>query len=383
MTSDHRQTPAPASPTGPAPESRHVQLYDVARTAHFERALRSGVRTTILFEVRRYDFDERLAAAVGARRAGLWGAFWYALRHDIDVLETAEPLVARAAPRTLAAIIGTRLRHRLGRGPRAQIVAYAIENKNPWDGNQTLPLHARLKLRAQLALAPAVWRRLDRIAFGTSQSADLYTRTLGGSRRPLSATIPALPIAEQLTDGEVTRAPVVTFLGEFSQRKGFDLVRETWPEVAARHPDAELVLMGKGAGAADAEQLAAGMSSVRTLIDPPRDALFAQLQATKVLVLPSQPRPRWREQVGLPIVEALGRGCLIVTTSETGLAPWLSEHGHYVVTPPDDAVGLVDAVSQAISDPRTPDSVVADLPDVDGRAAAERWLLTPSAPERG
>ena len=61
MTSDRRRAPAPAPLAGPAPELRHVQMYDVARTAHFERALRSGVRTTILFEVRRYDFDEPLA----------------------------------------------------------------------------------------------------------------------------------------------------------------------------------------------------------------------------------------------------------------------------------------------------------------------------------
>ena len=256
MTSDHSQTPAPAPLVGPAPESRHVQLYDVARTAHFERALRSGVRTTILFEIRRYDFDERLAAAVGARRAGIWGAFWYALRHDIDVLETAEPLVARASSRTLAAIFGARLRHRLGRGPRAQIVAYAIENKNPWDGNRTLPVQARVKLRAQLALVPAVWRRLDRIAYGTSQSADLYARTFDHSRRhPVAETIPALPVAESGVGDDVARAPVVTFLGEFSQRKGFDLVCQTWAQVAERHPDAQLVLMGKGAGVPEAERL--------------------------------------------------------------------------------------------------------------------------------
>ena len=99
-------------------------------------------------------------------------------------------------------------------------------------------------------------------------------------------------------------------------------------------------------------------------------------------MLPSQPRPRWREQVGLPIVEGLGRGCLVVTTSETGLAEWLTAHGHYVVSPPDDAAAFSDALSRAIADTRSPMSVVADLPAVDGRAAAEAWMLTLREPGR-
>ncbi len=383
MTSDHRHAPAPSPLTGPAPELRHVQLYDVARTAHFERALRSGARTTILFEVRRYDFDEELAAAVGARRAGIWGAFQYALRHDIDVLEIAEPLVARAAPRSLAAIAGTRIRG-LFRRRRATVVAYAIENKDPWDGNATLPPHARLRLRMQLALTPAVWRRIDRIAYGTSQSAELYRRRFPDGRRehrPEEAVIPALPVAEKVSDAP--RGPVVTFLGELSERKGYDRVREAWPFVLGSHPGARLVLIGKGAGADDAVAFAEVTASVTTLIDPPRDRLFAELHASKVLVLPSQPRPRWREQVGLPIVEGLGRGCLIVTTSETGLAEWLRDHGHQVVSPPDDTAALAAALSRALDDPRTPSQVVADLPPVDGRAEAERWMIRMPSPARG
>jgi len=381
MTSDHTHAPASEPLAGPAPELRHVQMYDVARTAHFERALRSGVRTTILFEMKRYDFDEKLAAAVGARRVGVWGAFWYTLRHPIDVLEIAEPLVARAAPRTLAAILGARLRGLLRR-TRVRVVAYAIENKDPWDGHETLPAHAQIRLRAQLALTPAVWRSLDRIAYGTSQSSELYGRKFRSARRrPEEAVIPALPVAEPVPD--VARPAVVTFLGEFSERKGFDQVRAAWPAVARRHPDAELVLMGKGSGTPAAEEFAAGTASARTIIDPPRDRLFAQLESTKVLILPSQPRPRWREQVGLPIVEGLARGCVIVTTSETGLAPWLQENGHYVVARPHDTDALAEALSQALDDGRTAAQVTADLPDVDGRAEAERWMLIPPVRGRG
>lgn len=354
----------------------HVQLYDVARTAHFERIIRSGAGTTVLYSERRYDFDAALAARVGARRVGIAGAFWYTLRHDIDVLEVAEPLLVRAAPRSFAAICGARLRSRLRRTDLA-VVAYAIENKDPLDGIRTLPVRARLKLRAQHLFVRRVWRSLDRVAFGTSQAQQLSARLLGaGSSRTEQRLVPALPVAEDVTDAERTREPVITFLGEFSERKGFPHLLEAWPAVRKAVPAARLVLIGKGDGAVAAKELGATDTAVRVEIDPPRPLIFDLLRTTKVLALPSQPRPRWREQVGLPIVEGLGSGCLVVTSSETGLAEWLEAHGHAVVADPGDVDGLARAVIDSLRSTRTPGEVLADLPSRDGRAEAERWIVT-------
>lgn len=357
----------------------HVQLYDVARTAHFERIVRSGAPTTILYSQRRYDFDSALADRVGARRAGIVGVLWFALRHDIDVLEVAEPLLVRAAPRSLAAIIGVRVRSRIRR-TRTAVVTYAIENKNPLDGIATLRVRARLRLRAQRLFVRPVWRSLDRVAFGTSQAQQLYSRMLGIGRA-VERLIPALPVADPSVAESVPRAPVLTFLGEFSERKGFPHLMQAWPRVKAACPDALLTLVGKGAGADDARALAANDATVRVEIDPPRTEIFEILRHSKVLALPSQPRPRWREQVGLPIVEGLGTGCLIVTTSETGLAEWLGAHGHAVVDAPADVDGLAQALVAMLRSDRTPDDVLADLPESDGRAEAERWILAPAETE--
>lgn len=355
----------------------HVQLYDVARTAHFERILRSGAGTTVLYSQRRYDFDTGLAAKVGARRAGMAGAFWYALRHDIDVLEIAEPLLVRAAPRSFAAIVGARLRARIRRTDVA-VVTYAIENKDPKDGMAGLSLRARIKLRAQRLVVRSVWRALDRVAFGTSQAQDLYERLLG-SNRASRRLIPALPVADGTAQASRVREPIVTFLGEFSERKGFPHLLRAWPTVKTAEPDARLVLIGKGAGVEEARELASRDDAVTVEIDPPRGRIFKLLARSKIVALPSQPRPRWREQVGLPIVEALERGCLIVTTSETGLAAWLEEHGHAVVTDPADVEALADALILALQSERTPADVLDDLPDSDGRAEAERWIVSSSA----
>ncbi|MFP3393480.1 glycosyltransferase family 4 protein, partial [Brevibacillus sp. SIMBA_076] len=123
--------------------------------------------------------------------------------------------------------------------------------------------------------------------------------------------------------------PIAAFLGAFEERKGLPLLLAAWPLVRERRPDARLLVMGKGALEVLAREAVAIDASIELLVDPSRDTISGALAGAKALVLPSQRRPRWREQVGLPIVEGLAAGCVVVTTSETGLADWLTEEGHY------------------------------------------------------
>jgi len=92
-------------------------------------------------------------------------------------------------------------------------------------------------------------------------------------------------------------------------------------------------------------------------------------------VLLSQRTTNWREQVGLPIVEALAHGCAVVASDETGLADWLATHGHRCVSPSASEGELADVVVVAIKAERPVDSVLADLPAVDGRSRADAWLF--------
>lgn len=372
-------TSSAAIPSGTRPPSgaggdrrpRSLQLYDAVRTAHLER-IEDPERVTILYRQRRYDFDAALAARLDVRRAGVAGAFAWTLRNRVDVIEIAEPLVAEAAARSLAAILGDRLRAARSGGPRARVVAYAIESLPPAPPPAGAPLRSRLKRAVQSALIGGVWRATDRLALGTELALDVYRRRFRG-RWPEHRVIPALPTA-RLQPGEASpRAPIVVFLGDLSERKGFPQVVAAWPAVQARIAGARLAILGRGAGAGEAQALAARDAAVSVALEPSRDAIFAALAAAKVLVLPSRRTATWREQVGLPIVEGLSSGCLIVTTTETGLAPWLAEHGHAVVDP-DDADALSEAMAVALASDRAPDDVLADLPAVDGRRAADRWL---------
>jgi len=178
-----------------------------------------------------------------------------------------------------------------------------------------------------------------------------------------------------LIDG--TKVPGrLLFLGDLSQRKGFDSVLAAWTKVRNRAPDAVLTVVGRGALLDEARAAARADDRIRVIADPPRDVVHAELRRASVLVLPSRRQGAWREQVGLPIVEGLAHGCTVVTTDETGIADWLLRNGHGVI--PAGSVGelLAPVVAEAVHRPLEPGAVRASLPQQDSRLEADAWLFS-------
>lgn len=356
-----------------------ARLYEVVRTAHLERA-RELAPASIVYRRRRYDFDPSVAPGVELVQAEPMAAARLLVRSGVTALEVNEPLQLSSAIATLSTLLALDLRGRL-RGTRPLVVTYAIENLDPMSARPAR-LRSRLKLRAQRWAAGRVWRRLDRIVYGTTGARDLHARVLPLRPDLESTVIEALP-APMPARSEVVRDPLqIVFLGALVGRKGFPLLVDAWSTVLQREPRACLVILGSG----ELEPAAAALSdrhpSVTFHRDPARSVIFDTLAASRTLVLPSQPRPDWREQVGLPIVEGLAAGCLVVTTTETGIAGWLDEHGHRVVEPGDDAVALAEAILATIASTRTPEDVLADLPARDGRLAADTWLFRDAGGDR-
>lgn len=350
---------------------RVLKLYGVVRTAHLER-LGSHSSVTLLYRRRKYDFHHESAQGHDVRRAGALRALVWALQHPVDVIEISEPLIAREAARSLAAVLGNRIRAAVTGRPRARIVTYAISSIAPAREVAGLPLRARLRWRGQWLLVPLVWRQVDRVAFGTELAIAVYTAAVG-SRFPEHRYFAAVPAARGVGDADTPREPRLVFLGELSERKGLPQLLRSWPAVRERVPGATLTVLGKGKWESAVRSLAARDDAVTARIDPEREEIFSELSESKVLVLPSQPTLRWREQVGLPIVEGLSSGCLIVTTDQTGIAAWLADHGHTIVGAGPEA--LAPAIAAALESDRSPRSVLADLPPIDGRLSAEQWLL--------
>jgi glycosyltransferase involved in cell wall biosynthesis len=168
------------------------------------------------------------------------------------------------------------------------------------------------------------------------------------------------------------------FVGAFNERKGVLQLLETWPTVSARRPSARLRVLGKGPLRPVVEAAAAADPSIQVEVDPGRAAIHAALRRAKVAVLLSQPWRGWREQVGLPIVEALAHGCHVIATDQTGLADWLRAHGHTVVPASASTTVVADALVTALDSCRSAESVLEELPDRDGRLAADEWMFAAS-----
>lgn len=350
---------------------RRVRLYQTLRTAHLERAIELAP-ATILYRERRYDFDEDLAGRLDLVRAGPLRIAGLLLRHRIDEFEINEPLMRSSVRGTAAALAAVRLRDLLTRR-RTSVVTYAIDNLDTFAAPVS-GLRSRLRRTVDLLLTRLVWRSVDRIVFGTPGAREVYRSRLP-ARRAVQTTILALPRPCPTCPTQEADGHRVVFLGALSDRKGFPLVMAAWPGIRAEVGDAAITIIGKGPLEDRARAWAARESNVDLIVDPPRSTIHRELSRAAVLVLPSQPQPAWREQVGLPLTEALAHGVPVVTTSQTGLADWLVEHGHGVIPAPGTAAELAAAVIAQLTRGPSRSSVLDPLPARDGRLAADDWLF--------
>lgn len=358
---------------------RSARYYYVARTVHLER-LQSYEPAWFFYSKVRADFDPQAAAADPlVRRAGVLKIVAFVLTHDIRTLEVAEPLAVRIWPQLLLIHASMTFANRFKpRDRRVRIVSYAIENL---PADRKLAAQFRIPEKAARFLVRTIGGFLTRttstIVFGTQAAEEVYRSTMPDAfagPAPRTELVWALPTPLPPLEGGV-RNNVVVFLGTFEHRKGIHHLLRVWPTVLERRPDAKLLIMGKGADIEQVRSVTAGHDTVELLEDPARAVIFERLHGAKTLVLHSQPTALWKEQVGLPILEALGSGCEIVSSDETGIAGWLQENGHQVLPVAASDQALADAIVRALDSPRTPAQITRGLPTEDSRLSADRILF--------
>ncbi|MGN7223897.1 glycosyltransferase [Curtobacterium flaccumfaciens] len=349
-----------------------IRVIPELRSVHIERFFQFTPAQTYYFD-RNFDLGTS-APPPEIVRVSLMGLLIRLVTSSAHVLEVPEPLWMRFLPRWVVICVVWKISGLLRSGPR-RIVTYAMEN-NAFSklvaGDRALPRFLVTVVRFGVGIVASAF--LDRIAFGTPGSAETYQQ-LPFVRADQELFL-ELPQARVRGERSATALHRAVFIGSLEARKGILPLMDAWRDVERRMPDAVLTIVGDGPLAAQVRAWVAERPMSRRAPGLlARTTVLELLDDQDVIVLPSVPYGRWREQVGLPIKEGLASGLTVVTTDQTGLAEWLSAHGHEVV--PHDASfagALPNAILRALARPIDRDAVRATLPSRDSRHDADAWM---------
>lgn len=298
----------------------------------------------------------------------------YLMRSQALILEVPEPLWVRFLPKNVVLLTVWKLSGRLQRRHRLA-VTYAIENndlKNLLTPKVRLPnIVARLVGSLIGVFTSAT---IDRIAYGSAGSMTVY-HSLTGVRGIPYQLIQELPAAAETVTSATNQRAI--FIGELDHRKGVLDLMGAWPGVESALPGAVLTIVGAGPHSEVVSAWCRERPASRLFKGfLPHDEVKQSLQHADVLVAPSRRAGRWREQIGLPITEAISHGLTIVTTDETGLAPWLAATGHTVIQEGRVNQELRSALINTLKNQLSRDVIIDALPLISGRIEADKWLHT-------
>ncbi len=139
--------------------------------------------------------------------------------------------------------------------------------------------------------------------------------------------------------------PLLVFVGTLEPRKDVPTLVEAFSAVASRHPEALLVLAGGrgwGGDDVDAAIVATGLGQriIQTgYVDD--DAIPALLRSARAVVYPSL-----YEGFGLPALEALACGAVLVTTSGTAMEEVAGASA--LLVPPGDTAALAEILDDVL-----------------------------------
>jgi glycosyltransferase involved in cell wall biosynthesis len=161
--------------------------------------------------------------------------------------------------------------------------------------------------------------------------------------------------------------PIVLFIGQLKERKGWDLLLRAIPSVAAQHPTASFVLVTHSQTlpstfAPLVRTLGIG-ERVTLLHRVTEEAKISLYQAADVVCLPAR-----YEGFGLPIVEAMAAGTPVVATRLPVIDELITDDHDGVLTPYDDPDALATTLIALLADPARRQRLAAN-----GRRTALRY----------
>lgn len=345
-----------------------LRVIPEVRSADFERSRQSGNRT-VIFVSRYADLDESSVWPTARQVPRAWAWRW-AFTRRWHVVELPEPLWLRALPLTVSVGLAVRLSD-LVRRRRTRIVTYGMENQEP-----AMLMGGVPKVLRRFAFGVIRWvsgGMYDRVAFGSESARECYTAARVLPIRCTTATFEELPTVCVCDRGQ-PKMKQISFVGALERRKGLLDLLAAWQKADLAAAGWQLKVAGSGPLADDLAEAASVDPSIVALGPISRCEVHQVMARTAVVVLPSRREGRWREQIGLSIVEGLAHGCHVIATPDTGLSGWLSRQGHDVLPENFTVADLVFRLRRAADIRLSPEMVHKSLPTLDGRMAAEDWM---------
>jgi glycosyltransferase involved in cell wall biosynthesis len=329
-------------------------------------------------------YDMRTTPNSGVfKKVSTWNAIKEIFLSDADVIELPEPLWMREILRTLLLCYILKFRN-LCLERKSMCVTYAIENNDL----ESLIFGSRKPLKIVVSTVRTLLFMLtrnafDKISFGTEASFSVYSKN-----RLCSNAQVLLPLKKSLLESSsqvlslekdlpYVRSSGIRFIfvGVLEKRKGILILIRAWELVEKEDPNSLLTIVGDGHFTDLVSNWALANPHNRRYMGflGTRDLMVA-LKNADIAVAPSIRDGRWREQVGLPIVEALASGLTVITSSETGLAKNLALQGHLVLEYPFSHEELASHMLEAKHKLLPRDQVLATSRGKSNRQRAFEWM---------
>lgn len=138
--------------------------------------------------------------------------------------------------------------------------------------------------------------------------------------------------------------PIIGYLGRFVPEKGLPMLMRVLDRVSVDH---RVLFVGSGALEADLRSWAKTRGDrVRVITGVKHDQAPRYLGVMDILAAPSQTTPKWREQFGRMLIEAMASGAAIVA-SDSGEIPHVVENAG-VIVPESDESAWVETLNRLV-----------------------------------
>jgi glycosyltransferase involved in cell wall biosynthesis len=192
---------------------------------------------------------------------------------------------------------------------------------------------------ADRVIAVSDWAKQDIAKYGVDKEKieTIHNGVNVGEFKPLGG--------ENKHDGH---GPMLLFVGRMVRQKGIPYLIEAMPLVLKRHPDARLLLIGRGSALESLKKKARAMGLDGSVVFSgymEEDELKEAYGACDVFALPSTVEP-----FGIVIVEAMASGKPVVCTDSGGVKEIVADGVNGFIVPPGDPGALAARICQLLSD---------------------------------